>query len=91
MRGGCFIGKYKFSIRHKDPDVQVIQREIEDKFAIKSDLNDKYNKVASIQKNEPQNKNMSDGETIMYDDGTNVYRYHKTGGRLFKQQLTEVT
>ena len=43
-----------------------------------------------IKKSAPKNNELNDGETVVHDDGTNVYRYYKVGGRLFRQTLTEV-
>lgn len=82
--------RYKFKKSHIDSDMQEIQREIEDNLATQNDVNDKYNKVKEIKKSAPKANDLSDGDTRVYDDGTNVYRYYKVGSRLFRQTLTEV-
>jgi len=81
---------FKFSFRHRDSEIANIQRETEDNFAVKSDVNNKYDKVTNIITAVPKLIDMADGETKIYDDGTNLWRYYRAGSRLFKIQLTEV-
>jgi len=80
----------KFKKPHRDIDIQEIQRDIEDNLADKSDLDMKYTKVTDISKSIPQVTDLNNGETKMFHDGTNYYRYYKVGGNLLRQQLTEV-
>jgi len=81
---------YKFSKKHKDLDIAKIQIEAEDNFATQDDLGDKYDKVTEITTVEPTLTDMQDGETRVYNDGTDIWRYYRVGSRLFKLQFTEV-
>ncbi len=66
-------------------------REIEDNLATQVAVDEKYEKVKVIKKSVPKVTEMKDGETIVYDDGSNIYRYYKVGGKLLKSgALTEV-
>ena len=83
--------RYRFSIRHKDSDINKIQKEIEDNFAPISVVNNKEDKVTSYTTIEPDAKKMSNGEKKLYYDGTNLYFYVKVNGKLFKSPAyTEV-
>jgi hypothetical protein len=81
---------YKFRKEHRDPMIADIQRQISDTFAVKDDVDSKYTKVKEVKKSAPKANELKDGDTQLYDDGSNVYRYYKAGGRLFRQTLTEV-
>ena len=81
---------YKFQKKLKDPDLQNMQREIEDNFAVRGEVDDKQNIVKDVLKSEPRLLDMKDGELRYYDDGTNVYLYKRVGSRLIKFQGSEV-
>ena len=81
---------YKWRKAHKDSDIADIQRQIADSFATRDQVNDKYVKVATIENSQPKASELKDGETKLYYDGTNHYRYYKAGGKLLRQTLTEV-
>jgi len=59
-------------------------------------LNSKINasqadiKIIAFKKTEPKLTEMKDGDKFAYDDGTNVWRYYRISGKLYKTQLTEV-
>ena len=73
-----------------DKDIVRVKKQIEDNFADMKTVEGKSEKVKTLKTSVPDKKDLSDGDTVLYDDGTNVYRYYKSGGRLFRQQLTEV-
>jgi hypothetical protein len=81
---------YKFQKKHKEIEIQNIQREVEDNFSTKEDVLLKENKVEKAVKEEPQLLSMNNGEKKYYNDGTNVFKYIRVGGKLYKIQLTEV-
>jgi len=83
--------RYRFSIRHKDRDINKIQKEIEDNFATKTEINDKEGKIKKYMTVEPELKDLSDGDRVYYYDGTNLYEYRRINGKLYKSQAyTEV-
>lgn len=81
---------FKFSKLHHDPEIQKIQQESQDNFATRSDVSEKAGKAKSFVAAEPVLTNMSDGDRIPYDDGTNKWIYERIGAKLWKYQLTEV-
>ena len=81
---------YRYSKLHRDREIANIQIESQDNFATKLSLSEKYDKVVNIVTTEPKLADLANGETKVYNDGTNVWRYYRVGNRLFKMQLTEV-
>lgn len=82
---------YKFQKKLKDPEIQNIQREIEDNFATRDEVTSKAEKSKEIIKSEPRLSELNDGDEKWYDDGSNIYFYKRVGSRLVKFQGTEVT
>jgi len=78
--------KYKFS---NTKDNERFKKEIEDNFAAYSTVQEKQQKFKTVF-SQPQAKDYQEGDTVIYDDGTNIYKYYKSNGRLFRQTLTEV-
>lgn len=68
-----------------------MQREIEDKFATYETVQTKQRKFFTVY-SAPLAKDYQDGDTVLYNDGTNTYKYYKSEGRMFRQTdaLTEV-
>ena len=81
------MGTYKFRRKPKDLDSEF--REIEDNFAIKTDVEDKKPKLKEIKKYAPKLSEMSDGDEQIYYDGTDYFLYLRVGGKRFKVTLTE--
>jgi hypothetical protein len=84
------LSKYKFKKPHEDTDIQEIQREVEDNFAIKDEVDEKETKVENVVTSEPKNNELSDGEKKIYYDGSDYWYYRKTGSKLLKIQMTLV-
>jgi len=80
---------YKFNKTHQDKDIADIQRQTEDNFATKDDIDDKQKKVKDVTPSIPKLTDLVDGEKKIYDDGTNQWKYERYGARLFKTQITE--
>lgn len=86
------MNKYRFQERSSDEKINRMQQEIEDKLATQEAVEERYKKVTTINTSPPKPKDLKDGETVLYFDGTNYYRYYKAGGKLLKTPgLTEVT
>lgn len=84
------MSNFKFSKLHDDTEIQQIQKEVEDNFAIRTELDTKADKVETFVTVEPELINMNDGDEIAYDDGTNKWIYKRISAKLYKYQLTEV-
>lgn len=89
MKAVGIMNNYRFKKPHKDHDIQEIQRQIEDNFAIKSEVDEKRNKVVNIEKSVPTLNSMKDGDEVAYFDGSTYYKYYRIGGKLFKKEITE--
>ena len=79
---------YKF--REKPPEIERFLTEIEDNHAIKSDVDEKDDKIKNFNKFIPRNQDLKDGDKRAVNDGTNIRRYYKIDGKLYYIDLTEV-
>jgi hypothetical protein len=83
------MSKYRFNTKMKDADLNNVLRQIEDNLATQTEVNNKMHKTIAIVTAPPILADMQDGDEKIYNDGSNVYLYRRTGGRLFKLQMTE--
>jgi len=65
-------------------------RHIQDNFATNDVVYNKDTKILKLSKTEPKLTELKDGDKDAFNDGSNVWRYYRIDGRLFKTQLTEV-
>lgn len=79
---------YKFSLIPNDDILKRIAQEAEDNFITKDELPLALPK--KFQASAPKLSDMSNGESIGVDDGTNQYLYIRVAARLFRLTLTEV-
>ena len=80
--------KYRFKGSDEPKD---IKRQIEDKYATYETVQEKQRKFFVVY-SQPKANDYQDGDTVIYNDGTNVYKYYRAGGKLYRQTdaLTEV-
>jgi len=69
---------FKFRVQEIiDPVVHKMQKDLQDKFARKTNLDEKAEKITTTRTNIPKIEDMVDGQEILYFDGTNYYMYKR--------------
>jgi len=77
--------------REKPEEIERFLTEVEDNFAVKTDIDEKIPKLSKPDKSTPRNKDLSDGDVKAVDTGhaTERYLYFKIGGELWKLTATK--
>lgn len=85
------MAKHKFSQVFEDERLNQTVREIEDKYATRTDINNRMVVKGEVQSARPNVSDMAEREMYVVNDGTNAYFYIRLGGKLYQGTLTEVT
>ena len=80
----------KLSEKTEDEKLNNILTEIEDNVATTSEVKQKQSIISSVLTVEPTEKMLSNGERVIYYDGSSYWEYMKIVGTVLKHQLTTV-